>query len=208
MTMFTGIVENMGRVAVLQKDSDGLQLDVDVGVLDQFDIKPGDSIAVNGACLTATPRSRGSLIAFDVGPTTLALTNLKSLAVGQRVNIERALRLDQRLGGHMVTGHIDATAQILTIAPQGAYHYLRVRVDRHLSRYLILKGSCCLNGISLTIAGLTDQTECSEIELMIIPETWSRTNLSDYGVGGLLNLEVDAMAKFADRLRQRTPEEA
>lgn len=191
--MFTGIVEELGKVAVA-----GSRLSIACSrVLDDLTI--GGSIAVNGVCLTAIEVSEKGFAA-DLAPETLQRSNLGDLKAGDGVNLERPITLAARLSGHIMQGHVDGTAVLesLTGLPDGNWE-LRVRVPEALDRYLVYKGSIAIDGISLTIADITDRL----VRVAIIPHTYTATNLSGRGVGHRVNIECDMLAKHVEKLLGR-----
>lgn len=155
----------------------------------------GDSISINGVDLTVIEMSADSFAA-DASLETLKRSSLGELKVGRRVNLERALAVGERLGGHMVQGHVDGTAELASVVPEGNAYRMRFRFPRELGRYIAMKGSITVDGISLTVAGLGDDW----FEVAIIPHTWRETTLSDLKSGGRVNLEVDVLAKYVERL--------
>ena len=159
------------------------------------DIANGDSIAVNGVCLTAVDVSRGSFSA-DVSPETLERSTLGNLTAGSRVNLERSVTLATRLGGHLVQGHVDGRGTFLSAEQDGEFRTVRVGYPRELGRYLVHKGSVSVEGISLTIAALAEDN----FDIAVIPTTWEETNLSTLSPGAAVNLEVDVIAKYVERL--------
>lgn len=186
--MFTGIVEGLGSVRSLS--SGVLVLDV----LRGFEGEPwklGESVAVNGACLTVVDFSDG--LRFDLSPETLARTSLGDVRPGSRVNLERAMRADGRFGGHLVQGHVDATGTVVSMTPQGNSTVFRFSAE---GRYLIDKGSITVDGVSLTVVEPSD----GEFEVWVIPHTLQETNLGDRKVGDRVNLEFDLIAKYVERL--------
>lgn len=193
--MFTGLVEETGLIdAIDRMPSGGVQLSVRAPMI-EAGVRLGDSIAVNGCCLTVAAMNSG-LFRFDLLQETLARTSLGSLAPGGRVNLERALAAGGRLGGHFVQGHIDGTSEILRIEPVGADVRLEVALPAEGVRYLVPKGSIAVDGISLTVAELhTDR-----FVLWIIPHTLEATNLGTRKVGDLVNLEYDLLAKYVERM--------
>jgi len=184
--MFTGIIEGFGRVAQLQRKGGDLTLKIHAQTLDMSDVKLGDSIATNGVCLTVT-RLEGTSYWADVSAETLAHTTLGQWQVGQTVNLEKALQPISRLGGHLVSGHVDTIGEISAIWPDARSIRYRVKVMPELMRYIALKGSICVDGISLTVTGL----ENDEFELSIVPHTADETIMSGYTVGTKVNVEVD-----------------
>jgi riboflavin synthase len=155
----------------------------------------GDSISINGVDLTVIEMSSDSF-SSDASLETLKRSTLGELSVGSRVNLERALAVGERLGGHMVQGHVDGTGQLVSVTPEGNAYRMRFRFARELGRYIAMKGSITVDGISLTVAGLGDDW----FEVAIIPHTWRETTLSDLKAGGRVNLEVDVLAKYVERL--------
>ncbi len=196
--MFTGIIEELGRVAAFGNQETGARLTVECSAVLQ-DASIGASIAVNGACVTAVAVSAQSFSA-DLAPETLRRTNLGDLKSGSRVNLERPLRADSRLEGHFVLGHVDATAEIESIAPLGNDNWwLRIRVPPELRPYIVHKGSLAVDGISLTVAEIEDNL----VGFTIIPHTFEHTTLQTYGPGSRVNIEVDILAKHLEKLIAR-----
>ena len=169
--MFTGLIEAVGKVAELKAVPSGFRLRIRTTLAPE--LSPGDSLAVNGVCLTVVAADSGEVHA-DVGPETARVTTLGSLWPEQRVNLERPMRADSRVGGHFVQGHIDGTGVVDEIRPDGDSHWLTITFDRGLSPYLIRKGSIAVDGVSLTVAGLGGNV----FDAMIIPFTWTNTTLS------------------------------
>jgi riboflavin synthase len=192
--VFTGIVEELGAVVALDRVGDSARLRVH-GPAVIADARPGDSIAVNGVCLTVTRTSDGSFTA-DVMHETLARTSLSVLGVGDPVNLERAVRADGRLGGHLVQGHVDAVGRIERREPGERWEVLRVSVPPGLSRYVVPKGSIAVDGVSLTVV----DADSDGFTVSLIPETLSRTTLGHAPVGAPVNLEVDVLAKYVERM--------
>jgi riboflavin synthase len=202
--MFTGLVEAVGTIKQIQFSNSQRSCQMRVGLPVEVlaDAQRGDSIAINGCCLTVTEMSK-SWVQFDVSDETLRLTNLGKLAVDARVNVERALPMGKRLGGHLVSGHVDGLAEVRRFdrLPDGSE--LIVRISRELSRYTIKKGSATIDGISLTINDIKDTLDESELRFTIIPETLAATTLGQLRLPWSCNLEVDMMAKFAERFAER-----
>ncbi len=192
--MFTGLVEETGTLLAVERSADGARLKVRAP-LAASDAKLGDSIAVNGCCLTVTVRD-GDALSFDLLAETLARTNLGGLAPGAVVNIERALAAHARLGGHFVQGHIDTTAQVLAFEPSGADHRLEIALPAEVARYVAFKGSIAIDGISLTVA----EVRADSFVVWIIPHTIAMTNLRTRKSGDLVNLEFDLLAKYVERI--------
>jgi riboflavin synthase len=192
--MFTGIVEEVGtlrRITVVER---GARLEVAAGEILEG-ARPGDSIAVNGVCLTVVDKGAG-WFASDVSAETLQRTSLKQVSVGTRVNLELPVTPVSRLGGHIVQGHVDGTGELVEIQPSGEGYTVRIGFPPELGRYIVEKGSIAVDGISLTIAALGDEW----FEIAIIPHTWRATNLSTLELGASVNLEVDLIAKYVERL--------
>lgn len=194
VTMFTGIVEETGQVIAFEPHAEAWRLTVSARVALE-DLAPGDSIAVNGCCLTATQAGVGAL-RFDVLEETRRLTNFSTLKPGARVNLERSLRFGGKVGGHFVTGHIDAQGSVDVLESRGKDVYLRVRVPAGATRYIVHKGSIAIDGISLTIAEVTDDA----FAVWIIPHTREVTNLRDKQPGDRVNLEFDLLGKHVEKL--------
>ena len=192
--VFTGIVRERGRVAAAELNGDGLRLRVEAPETAST-AAPGDSVSVSGVCLTVTAATNGSL-AFDAVPETIARTNLGRLAAGAEVNLEPALRAGEPLGGHFVQGHVDGTARVERLEPEGAGARLTLALPPDLLRYCVEKGSIALDGVSLTIAALRNDG----IEIALVPFTLEHTTLAAAAPGDELNVEVDLLAKYAERL--------
>ena len=193
--MFTGIVEELGRVTSIAQRGEGSRLTIGCKTVLQ-DSEPGSSILVNGVCLTATDLEADSFSA-DVAPETLSRTNLGGLSAGAKVNLERPLSPGGRLGGHIVQGHIDATGEFLSLDAVGdGDWWLTVRFPEELGPYVVFKGSIAIDGISLTIAAL----EADTMSVTIVPHTYRNTTLATYSPGARLNLESDIIAKYVANL--------
>jgi len=190
--MFTGLVESIGRVRSLDRRGDAARLTLETPLAAGLSL--GESLAVNGCCLTVTSAD-GDSACFDLLGETLARTNLGGLAPGARVNLERALRADGRFGGHFVQGHIDTTTEVLSTETKGVDLNLIIALPKAGARYLIEKGSIAVNGVSLTVASLGED----RFGLWIIPHTLQETNLGDLRAGSSVNLEYDMLAKYAER---------
>lgn len=192
--MFTGIVEELGSVAAIEEQGDAIRLTVRARtVLD--DVHLGDSIAVDGCCLTVATHE-GELWTADVMDESLQRTTLGRRAVGDPVNLERAVRADQRLGGHIVQGHVDGVGEIVDRRPSEHWTLVEVAYPADLGRFLVEKGSITIDGVSLTIVEVTD----TSLTVSLIPETLARTTLGSRAVGEPVNLEVDVIAKHVERL--------
>ena len=192
--MFTGIIEETGRVLAFEPKAEAWQLAIAARAT-LTDLTLGDSIAVNGCCLTATRFDAGSL-QFDVLEETRRLTNFSALRAGALVNLERSLRFGGKIGGHFVTGHIDAPGRVDVFEARGKDHYLLVRVPEKLTRYIVHKGSIAIDGISLTIAEVTE----TAFAVWIIPHTLAVTNLVEKRIGDPVNLEFDLLGKHVEKL--------
>ena len=192
--MFTGLVAESGECVGLQQAGDSACLLVRAPELAEK-ARIGDSLAVNGCCLTAVDLTDG-IVRFDLLAETLRRTSLGQLRPGLRVNLEPALSAQDRLGGHFVQGHVDTSARILDLSAHGADHRLEIDLPPAFAAYVIFKGSICVDGISLTVAELRE----SSFVCWIIPHTFSVTNLSDRQVGDLVNLEFDVLAKYVERI--------
>lgn len=193
--MFTGLVEELGEIVNRQHSSNGAVL-VIRGEVVCSDLKPGDSVAVNGICLTASKLAATGVFHADVMPETLRRTNLHELKKGSRVNLERALRAGDRLGGHFVSGHIDGTGEILSRQREGNALVYRIGASDSVLRYLVEKGSICVDGISLTVVMVDDKS----FSVSLIPHTASMTTLGYKNAGDLVNLEADMLAKYLEKL--------
>lgn len=206
--MFTGIVEELGRVVRLETVEDSARLTVEAPTVTQ-DVSLGDSVSVNGCCLTVTA-VHGSTFTADLMAETLTRTTLGSQAPGDPVNLERALRASDRLGGHIVQGHVDATAEVLDHHHGEHWDLLRIGLPQEIARYVAVKGSVALDGVSLTVVDVVDAPSTLDIvpvpsagaslSVGLIPETLRRTTLGTRRPGERVNLEVDVLAKYAERL--------
>ncbi len=192
--MFTGIVEELGAVEAIQDQGDAVRLTVR-GPLVVSDVHEGDSIAVNGCCLTVVSHSEQAFTA-DVMRETLDKTSLGGFTPGTQVNLERAVTADKRLGGHIVQGHVDGTGSILARTPSEHWELVEVSLPDGLGRYLVDKGSITVDGVSLTVVTVTDQS----FTVSLIPETLARTTLGLKLPGDPVNLEVDVIAKYVERM--------
>ena len=197
--MFTGITEETGRVVSFVAATDAWKLQVAARLV-PADLKSGDSVAVNGCCLTATKFDARNLW-FDVLEETRRLTNFAQLAPGAAVNLERSLRADGRMGGHFVTGHIDGLGRIEVLEPRGKDHYLRVKTAGGFARYLVYKGSIAIDGISLTVA----EVQGDSFAVWLIPHTLEVTSLRDKKAGEFVNLEFDLLAKYVEKIAASRP---
>ena len=211
--MFTGIVEELGRVVRLETVEDSARLTVEAPTVTQ-DVSLGDSVSVNGCCLTVTA-VHGSTFTADLMAETLTRTTLGSQAPGDPVNLERALRASDRLGGHIVQGHVDATAEVLDHHRGEHWDLLRIGLPQEIARYVAVKGSVALDGVSLTVVDVVDAPSTLDVapvpgawaslSVGLIPETLRRTTLGSRRPGERVNLEVDVLAKYAERLLGARP---
>ncbi len=191
--MFTGLIGDKGSVSELQRDPDGARLHIDTRLAGE--LSEGDSIAVNGVCLTATDVRENGFAAQAMGET-LSRSSLGDLQTGDAVNLELALRAGDRLGGHVVQGHVDGTGTVVRIQPDGFARVLEIEVDPRLERYLVEKGSVTVQGVSLTVSALHERG----FAVSLIPETLQRTTLGEVTEGSRVNIEVDILAKHLERL--------
>lgn len=192
--MFTGIVEELGRVAAIEPQTDAIRLTIE-GPLAVSDAHRGDSISVNGVCLTAI-ELEGNTFTADVMRETLNRTALGSLNTGDPVNLERAMNAATRFGGHVVQGHVDGVGEIISREPSDNWEWVRIQIPVELSKYVVLKGSITIDGVSLTVNELSDDF----VGVSLIPETLRLTTLGSKRVGDKVNIEVDIMAKHIERL--------
>lgn len=192
--MFTGIVEALGEVVEVEHLADSARLTICSPEI-TADAEPGCSIAVNGVCLTVTGTT-GGVFEADVMQETLKRSALIALTPGTRVNLERSVRLADRLGGHLVQGHVDATATVITRSPGDQWEVVRIALPPQLARYVVEKGSICVDGISLTVSAIAEDW----FEVSLIPETLKRTTLGFREPGDAVNLEVDVIAKYVEKL--------
>ncbi len=193
--MFTGLIESVGHVEEATPAESGARLRVRTALA--AEIRAGDSLAVNGVCLTVVAADAGEVCA-DLGPETARVTTLGSLRAGQPVNLERAMRADDRFGGHFVQGHVDGTAEVRAIRAEGEAHWLTFSFGSALAACIIPKGSIAANGVSLTVATMRD----GEFDVMIVPFTWDHTNLHALRPRDRVNLECDMVGKYVVRATQ------
>ncbi len=191
--MFTGIVQAIGEIVRVEPLAQGVRLEIDAGTLGLSDVSRGDSICVQGACLTATMLD-GKRFAADVSRETLACTS--GLGAPGRVNLEKALRLGDALGGHLVTGHVDGVGEVVAFDPAGESTRLQVRASQPIARYIARKGSVTVDGVSLTV----NRAEGDVFDVNLIPHTLQSTTLSRLAPGARVNLEVDLLARYIERL--------
>jgi riboflavin synthase len=195
--MFSGIIEKLGKVIDTSRTSDSLKIRVQTGYPD---LENGESVAVNGVCLTVAERTNEGEAFFFLSQETLDRSNLGSITKGTLLNLERALTLQTRLSGHWVQGHVDGKSKLLEVISHSESHALQFEIPLSVSRYCVEKGSITLNGISLTINSIRETADRAEIGIMIIPHTWTHTNLSQLKAGDEVNVEVDILAKYVERL--------
>jgi riboflavin synthase len=193
--MFTGIIQAVGEIRLLETRGGDVRLTLGTGKLAMDDVVPGDSIAVNGVCLTAVTLD-GPQFAADVSRETLSLTTLGDLRAGSRVNLEKALTLSTPLGGHLVSGHVDGTGEVLERRQDARSWRFRIHAPAELARYIANKGSICVDGTSLTV----NQVCGNVFDLNIVPHTMEETIIGDYVAGTRVNLEVDLVARYLERL--------
>jgi riboflavin synthase len=199
--MFTGLVERTGRVISLSKThGDMLTLVIDPGK--DFSRDHGDSIAVNGVCLSEVGDVSATNLSFHVSPETLARTSLSALTPGHLVNLERSLRPNDRLGGHFVLGHVDDRGVITGIKSENGFHILDIKISKDFAKYVVKKGSIAIDGVSLTINQVEDGHDDCLLTFTIVPVTWQTTRLSQCQVNDIVNIEVDMIAKHLERLTE------
>jgi riboflavin synthase len=194
--MFTGLIGELGSITAIEKGESSAVFIINAPKL-IGEIVVGDSVAVNGVCLTATAIS-GTTFTADVMIQTLSLTSLGQLSVASTVNLELAAQLNSRLGGHMVQGHVDGVAKVVGLTPGDKWAQFDITVPSHLSKYIVNQGSICLDGVSLTVGSIDDSKNV--VTVWLIPETLENTNLSTKSAGDLVNVEVDVLAKYVERL--------
>lgn len=201
--MFTGIIQSLGKVSEIQSSPESLRVWVETGF---EDLELGESVAVNGVCLTVAERQRKSEALFYVSPETLHLTNLKNIQISSSLNLERALLASTRLSGHLVQGHVDGQASVIEVNPREESHVLGLRLGPDLARYCVHKGSITVNGVSLTLNEIVPDglngIGGADARIMLIPHTWRHTNLSLLRPGDEVNIETDVLAKYVEKLCQ------
>ena len=199
--MFTGIVAAVGRIESVKPlgadDTAGVRLTVDAGALDLTDVALGDSIAIQGACMTVVQKTART---FDVDVSRESLNCTVGLAAAGEVNLEKALTAHERLGGHIVSGHVDGLGKVVRFAPVGESHELRILAPKDIGRYLAYKGSITVNGVSLTVNSVEDRAEGCEFSINLIPHTVEVTTLKHLKAGDSVNLEVDLIARYVERM--------
>lgn len=193
--MFTGLVQDVGAVLKIEKGQDSSRIQIQTRLANELNV--GDSISVNGVCLTAVTVA-GDAFAADVMIQTLKLSNLGHLQEGNKVNAELAARLDTRLGGHIVQGHVDGVGHVVSNEPGEKWHEFVISVPENLKKYIVNQGSICVDGVSLTVGQINDET--NQMTLWLIPETLAKTTLGEKLAGDPVNLEVDVLAKYVERL--------
>jgi riboflavin synthase len=194
--MFTGLIAELGRITAVEKGESSAVFTIAApSLISQITL--GDSVAVNGVCLTATSIAGDSFTA-DVMVQTLAVTSLSQLSVGSPVNLELAALLNTRMGGHMVQGHVDGVATVVGLIPGEKWAQFEITVPEKLAKYIVNQGSICLDGVSLTVGEINDSNNV--VTVWLIPETLERTNLATKKSGDLINVEVDVLAKYVERL--------
>jgi riboflavin synthase len=194
--MFTGLIAELGRITAVEKGESSAVFTIAApSLISQITL--GDSVAVNGVCLTATSIT-GDAFTADVMVQTLAVTSLSQLSVGSPVNLELAALLNTRMGGHMVQGHVDGVATVVGLTPGEKWAQFEITVPEKLAKYIVNQGSICLDGVSLTVGEINDSNNV--VTVWLIPETLERTNLSTKKSGDLINVEVDVLAKYVERL--------
>ena len=190
--MFTGLIESLGHVAEVEPTASGFRVRISTAIAGELAL--GESVSVNGVCLTVVGNTAGSMHA-DVAPETARVTTLGSLVAGSPVNLERSMRADARIGGHFVQGHVDATGSITAIVPEGESYRLTVSFPAVFGSLIVSKGSIAVDGISLTVASVTTD----RFDIQVIPFTWTHTNLSQLNSGSAVNLEFDILGKYVAR---------
>lgn len=197
--MFTGLITEVGTITEISQGPDSAVITIDAPETGTG-LTLGDSVAVNGVCLTAT-KIEGTQFSADVMVQTLSLTSLGTYQVGSKVNLELAATLSHRMGGHIVQGHVDGVAEVSSIIDGEKWQEFTVKIPDHLMKYVVAQGSICIEGVSLTVGVLND--ELREVTVWLIPATLEKTNLSMKRVGNLVNIEVDVLAKYVERLMEK-----
>jgi riboflavin synthase len=197
--MFTGLVQERGSVTTIVRAETSAQITIKAPQLAP-QIKTGDSVSVDGVCLTATAVTADSFTA-DAMVQTLSVTSLGKIQSGSAVNLELAARLDARMGGHIVQGHVDGTGTLVALTPGEQWMKCEVKVDKALLKYIVAKGSICFSGISLTVGEVNDET--SVVTVWLIPETLERTTIGTKSAGDVINIEVDVLAKYVERMMEK-----
>jgi riboflavin synthase len=197
--MFTGLIQAIGQVSSIERQESSARLEISSKEI-AAQIAQGDSVSVNGTCLTVVSFD-ASKFAVDVMVQTLNLTSTGLLEVGSAVNLELATRTSDRLGGHIVQGHVDGVAEVVAISADSQWTRMDISIPKALMKYVVVQGSICVEGVSLTVGEINDPAD--QISVWLIPETLANTNLSQKQVGAALNIEVDVLAKYVERLIAR-----
>ena len=197
--MFTGLIQERGSVTTIVRAETSAQITIKAPQLAP-QIKTGDSVSVDGVCLTATAVTADSFTA-DAMVQTLSVTSLGQIQSGSAVNLELAARLDARMGGHIVQGHVDGTGTLVALTPGEQWMKCEVKVEKALLKYIVAKGSICFSGISLTVGEVNDET--SVVTVWLIPETLERTTIGTKSAGDVINIEVDVLAKYVERMMEK-----
>ena len=193
--MFTGIIENIGKITLIEEINHSYVIKIEIANL-SMNISNGDSIAINGACLTVT-NVKDNIFSFDLSPETMKLTSFKYLIKNDLVNIEFPLTLNKFISGHITTGHIDTIGVIEELSKNTDSWFIQIKIDKIYLKYIVHKGSICIDGISLTI----NQIQGNIIDLMVIPHTYQNTIIKNYSLGDSVNIEVDYIAKHLEKLK-------
>ena len=199
--MFTGIIQSKGSIKEIFSSSDGARLKINANALDLIDSKVGDSIAVDGVCLTVTELTESSFTA-DVSNETLTCTTFSALKQGKNVNLERSLRVNQGIDGHLVSGHVDGIGAVNSIEKDGDSVRIKIEVQGDIIKYIAKKGSICINGVSLTV----NSVENNFFDVNIVPHTLSATTLGDLSLQSNVNIEIDQIARYVERLLSQNEE--
>ena len=199
--MFTGIIQSKGSIKEIFSSSDGARLKINTNALDLSDTKVGDSIAVDGVCLTVTELTESSFIA-DVSNETLTCTTFSDLKQGKNVNLERSLRVNQGIDGHLVSGHVDGIGAVNSIEKDGDSVRIKIEVQGDIIKYIAKKGSICINGVSLTV----NSVENNFFDVNIVPHTLSASTLGDLSLQSNVNIEIDQIARYVERLLSQNEE--
>ena len=193
--MFTGIIENIGKITLIEEVNHNYVIKIEIANL-SMNISNGDSIAINGACLTVT-NIKDNIFSFDLSPETMKLTSFKYLIKNDLVNIEFPLTLNKFISGHITTGHIDTVGVIEKLLKNTDSWFIQIKIDKIYLKYIVHKGSICIDGVSLTV----NKVDGDMIDLMIIPHTYENTIIKNYNVGDSMNIEVDYIAKHLEKLK-------
>ena len=199
--MFTGIIQSKGSIKEIFSSSDGARLKINANALDLSDSKVGDSIAIDGVCLTVTELTESSFTA-DISNETLTCTTFSALKQGKNVNLERSLRVNQGIDGHLVSGHVDGIGTVNSIEKDGDSVRIKIEVQGNIIKYIAKKGSICINGVSLTV----NSVENNFFDVNIVPHTLSATTLGDLSLKSNVNIEIDQIARYVERLLSQNEE--